>query len=79
MKLVTIKVPFNGNILNVATAKHILALKLDRFNAKDKADIQEFIKHGINDISDLISDEKYLLRFEQMKQEVADETPLEDD
>lgn len=75
----SIKVKFNGFILNVATAKHILALKLDRFNAKDKADIQEFIKYGIDDIKDLISDEKYLDRFEQMKQEVKSEIPLEDD
>ena len=74
----SIQVEFGGSVVNVATAKHILALKLDRFSSKDKADIQDFIRIGITDVSDLITDKKYLDRFEQMKYDVSQDQPLED-
>lgn len=74
----SIQVEFGDTVVNVATAKHILALKLDRFSFKDKADIQDFIRIGITDVSDLITDKKYLDRFEQMKYDVSQEKPLED-
>ncbi len=74
----SLRVEFGSNTLNVATAKHIVALKLDRFNIHDKADIQNFIKHGITDISDLITDVNYLERFNQMKIEALQDKPLED-
>ena len=75
----TLKIPFHSYTLNVAAAKHIVALKLERFNAQDKADIQAFIKKGVTDINNIISDDKLLQKFNLMKQEVALEAPLNPD
>ncbi len=73
-----LKVNFNGSILHVATAKHLVAMKLKRFSAQDKADIQAFIKQGIDTIDDIIHEKELLDKFEHMKMEAYNDKPLED-
>lgn len=67
------KVPFGDNMLSIASADALVALKLKRFSAQDKADIQQLIKNGVSDISHIISDNLLLQKFEDMKKEVQTE------
>lgn len=60
-------VPFQGTSIPVASAKSLILLKMKRSSYKDLSDIENIIKAGVDDISDITQDAALLQKFEDIK------------